>query len=390
MKPNRARSGYLEGYFGRLLSWPQRHLLLGEMARQQLDLWVYAPKEDPLHRRRWREPYEKEWMQHFANFCAVAGEHRVEVLAAVSPGLDMRFDEAADLNALCAKYGQLLGAGAGAIGLFFDDLPLSPKQADAAMARAQASLATAVLERLQLPAQKLWFCPTQYCDAFTPDGVAKSTYLQTLAQQLPVPAQVFWTGQTVISPRLNGESLNEISQLFAPRLALWDNFYANDYMPRRLVICPYRQDATPPAELPLLLNPTGMPHTDCLYMQLQGRHLRGEEAGQALADTLKEYGVPPSFAEVVELFALNDAYAASDDADFRRQLDALRTILFGDWSSPLQREWYPVLQGYCQDLHLRIKNASGGDISGALTRLPATLRALVKNGIKGARRGDIK
>ena len=183
----------------------------------------------------------------------------------------------------------------------------------------------------------------------------------------------------MISPTLRAADVAGVRSLFGDDLRLWDNFYANDYAPRRLLVCPYSDRDR---DLPLLLNPTGLPQTDALYMRLLGRHAAGQDDEEALAQVLAEAGVPEVFAQVAPLFGLPQMeVAAADDADllplWRRQYEVLRQLAFGDWSSPLQREWFACLQGMAGDLNLGIRLAEGGDLGSALRRLTAPLQRLV-------------
>ncbi len=57
--------GVVEGFYGPPWSHAERLSLLGWLARQGLDTYVYAPKNDVHHRRRWREPYGTEAMARF-------------------------------------------------------------------------------------------------------------------------------------------------------------------------------------------------------------------------------------------------------------------------------------------------------------------------------------
>ena len=43
------RSGYIEGYYGRLFDWPARHELVAVMASLGMNSYLYAPKDDALH-----------------------------------------------------------------------------------------------------------------------------------------------------------------------------------------------------------------------------------------------------------------------------------------------------------------------------------------------------
>ena len=159
--------GYIEGYFGRLLSWRQRHSVVAAMDADGLDTWVYAPKEELRHRRQWRLPWGQGWLRELTAFRgAASGVGVANLVVALSPGLDMDFDASADLDALCVKYEAALEAGATAVGLFFDDIPLPPGDASAEDARRQAQAAAQVVNRLGIAGEQLWFCPTQYCTSF--------------------------------------------------------------------------------------------------------------------------------------------------------------------------------------------------------------------------------
>ena len=42
--------GYIEGYYGRLLSWDQRRLIVKSLKKNKMNTYFYAPKEDEKHR----------------------------------------------------------------------------------------------------------------------------------------------------------------------------------------------------------------------------------------------------------------------------------------------------------------------------------------------------
>ena len=45
--------GYIEGYYGRLLSWQSRSTLLKFLSHLDMNLYIYGPKEDPYNRIKW-------------------------------------------------------------------------------------------------------------------------------------------------------------------------------------------------------------------------------------------------------------------------------------------------------------------------------------------------
>ena len=42
--------GYIEGYYGKLLSWKHRKKIINKMSKNNMNRYFYAPKEDIFHR----------------------------------------------------------------------------------------------------------------------------------------------------------------------------------------------------------------------------------------------------------------------------------------------------------------------------------------------------
>ncbi|MCB1015823.1 MAG: beta-N-acetylglucosaminidase domain-containing protein [Acidimicrobiales bacterium] len=49
--------GLIEGFYGRPWSWDERCAVARFVAERGMTHYVYAPKDDPRHRERWRDPY---------------------------------------------------------------------------------------------------------------------------------------------------------------------------------------------------------------------------------------------------------------------------------------------------------------------------------------------
>ena len=61
--------GYVEGYYGRLLGWDDRHRIIDRLAGNGMNAYLYAPKEDPFHRVDWRTAWPDDWVREFTRFC---------------------------------------------------------------------------------------------------------------------------------------------------------------------------------------------------------------------------------------------------------------------------------------------------------------------------------
>ncbi len=51
--------GVLEGFYGTPWSWSARRSMVRWMGENDFNLFVIAPKDDPAHRDRWRDPLKR-------------------------------------------------------------------------------------------------------------------------------------------------------------------------------------------------------------------------------------------------------------------------------------------------------------------------------------------
>ena len=58
------RRGIVEGFFGPLWSMAHRRRVLEFGAERGMNTYLYAPKDDPYHRKRWRVAYpRRQWRE---------------------------------------------------------------------------------------------------------------------------------------------------------------------------------------------------------------------------------------------------------------------------------------------------------------------------------------
>ena len=79
--------GYIEGYYGKLLDWKSRKKIIDKMFSNQMNHYLYAPKEDRLHRLNWREDYPNDWRKEFKKFCDFSRKKNIKISVGLSPGL---------------------------------------------------------------------------------------------------------------------------------------------------------------------------------------------------------------------------------------------------------------------------------------------------------------
>ena len=86
--PDTPIRGYIEGYYGRLPTWQERHRIIARLAALGMNAYFYAPKEDPCHRVNWRDAWSDDWITEFSAMCDAAAAADVSVFAGIAPGLD--------------------------------------------------------------------------------------------------------------------------------------------------------------------------------------------------------------------------------------------------------------------------------------------------------------
>src|SRR5262249_14998005 len=114
--------GVVEGYYGRPWSGDARRDVIRFMGAHRLNTFVYAPKNDPYHRDRWRDPYPTDALADLRATAAVAARAKSRFAYALSPGLDVCYACRDDFGSLTAKLRQIGRARVRTFALFFDDV----------------------------------------------------------------------------------------------------------------------------------------------------------------------------------------------------------------------------------------------------------------------------
>lgn len=355
-------TGYVEGFYGRLLDWADRVRLLDSIAKGGMNSYFYAPKDDPLHRQHWRQPYDKDWLEHFSNFANAAADRGVSVIAGIAPGLDFDFgclDRATkrtDLSCLVDKAKSLVGAGATHVALMMDDIDADFDKRRCGFnseGSAHGALTNRLGEALGVP---VILVPRIYADSLSnADDPQSLTYLVDLAASLASQHRPIYCGDDIVARTIGADAGGHLD---SKRVIVWDNFYANDYCPRRLFIGPWRNRGK---AANLLLNPTGMIETDLVLLALMAasREMDSQAACKAAwQEVITEINLPDAFAVIA--FYLDAPFGFTPAFDIPNDDDALAALddLLWRWKAPLQREWYPILMGLKQDILIANGNMS--------------------------------
>lgn len=358
-------SGYIEGYYGKILSWQERHTLVDHCSKRGLNSYLLAPKEDHYHRLGWRETPPIEYLNEMNKLITESEAKSVTVIPSIAPGLSFDFTSDSDKKILFKRIEQFCSGGAKTVALLMDDIPLELPESSKVqydnLAEAQLDLLHEIEQQFSTT---LLFCPTVYTNQLL-DCDEASAYLDILAKGLSTKTYLFWTGEHTIAERVDTNSCGDIVTLYPNRIIIWDNYYSNDYCPTRLFVGPYEGRDLQFIDrhcAGIMINPTGLFHTDQLLLDLFATWLHRKEAAPGDWRTLaKRYGVPERYTKILPWFY--GPYTPANAEELLTISDdpiSFFTEFIVEWNSPMKLEWYP----YLHNLFTEIKFLTGKTITG--------------------------
>jgi hypothetical protein len=240
--PSFAQRGIVEGFYGKPWSHRDRLDMLRFEGDHRMNVYYYAPKDDPYHRKLWDEPYPPEEMRQLGELVSAAHDNFVGFCFAVSPGLSMTYSSDSDFQALTAKLDSVAKLGVSCFALFLDDVPQQLENpADVAQFTSLAAAHVFVINRLyqylksQSASNRLVVTPTVYTNAW-----GSRDYIRELGAGVNPDVPIVWTGPQVVSPEITAAQANDWGALLRRKPLIWDNFPVNDGIPWRLILAPLR------------------------------------------------------------------------------------------------------------------------------------------------------
>ena len=270
------QTGVIEGFYGSPWSHQDRLDVLQFMGRVGLTHYYYAPKDDPYHRERWREPYPVEQAERLGELVSTARASGVTFVYAISPGGSMVYADSGEYRALRTKLGAISTLGVVDFALFLDDVPPTlqhtlDRETFATLADAHAALINRLHADLSAAGATLAVTPTTYTDAW-----GDRDYVRHLGELVDSEIPFFWTGIDVASPDITAEQANEWAALTSRPPLVWDNYPVNDYARWRLFLGPLRHRASdlPDATPGILANPMNEAHASMIPLATLAEYAR--------------------------------------------------------------------------------------------------------------------
>ncbi|GAA2818217.1 beta-N-acetylhexosaminidase family protein [Saccharopolyspora taberi] len=229
--------GSIEGFYGSPWTHAERMDQLDFYGDVKLNTYVYAPKDDPYHRERWREPYPPDKLAEVKELIGQAAAHHVKFTFALSPGTSICYSDPRDPQALVGKLQAMYEAGVRDFSVPLDDISYTRwncaqdeqrygQPSEGAAGQAQTDLLNHVQREFVAThpdVSPLQMVPTEYSD------VDDSPYKTALREGLNPRVLVMWTGDGVIPRRITVSDARKAEQVWGRKVFLWDNYPVNDF-----------------------------------------------------------------------------------------------------------------------------------------------------------------
>ena len=306
--------GVIEGFYGTPWTEDARLDMISFCGRTGFNAYIYAPKDDPYHREKWREPYPEGELADLSRLVAAAQKNGVRFIFAVSPGLDLHFGagEDADCAAMLAKFEALYQLGVRDFAIFFDDIESRDGAGQAAFLRAVDT----DLRARHSDIHSLITVPTEYSYDTMQDGQGSPTaYTRAFAAGLTgTDILVLYTGDGVAKGGLTAESLASARSLYGGRpLGLWWNYPVSDYDEAKLALGPIEK---------LPLDGGGVPAIFYNPMKHERLSKIALATGAALARNPETYDPEAAWHQAIQTYAVAESRAAESLAAKRTTMES--------------------------------------------------------------------
>jgi len=352
-------TGYIEGYYGKLLSWDDRNKIINRLKTNGMSSYLYAPKEDIYHRLEWRKLYPQKILKSFISFIEFSKIKKIEIIVGIAPGLDFDYNNLykefinknhSDLKTLEKKCRQIISFGARNIALMFDDVDQS-KYFQASNEKEEGFLHGKIANHLKKKLKvNIFVVPRIYSDELI---LTNKYYLDMFFKTLNNEIQVFYCGSNIVAKSLSFQNLKIFSR-FKNKIIIWDNFYANDYCPKRIFLGKLYKRTI---KTNIMMNLTGMIETDLFLLDIFNIYLKKQNSVKKWKEILNKHKVPHKFTLISPMVLHPFTILKDDKKNISKYIDAIDFLLW-KWKSPLSREWYPFLFNLKKDLLIRYDLAS--------------------------------
>lgn len=186
--------GFIEGYYGIPWSNEDRINLMRFGGDIKMTSYIFAPKNDPYHKEKWREPYPTDELERLKEMVNVGNETKCRFVWTAHPFMG-GFNQAnykAEIETLIAKFEHLYNdANVRQFGILGDDVGNLPRSIVIEMMKAVSDWA-----KEKGDVYETVFCPGGYNHSWQGDYSELNEY----DAGFPDDINIFWTGEAVCKP----------------------------------------------------------------------------------------------------------------------------------------------------------------------------------------------
>ena len=233
------RRGIVEGFFGPPWSMRHRARIFEFGAARGMNTYLYAPKDDPYHREKWRLAYPPGRWKAMERMIRLAQRSKIDFVYGFHPGKGLLFSSEGPVRTLLAKAARFHDAGVRTFAVLFDDIPSrltyqkDRRRFAGSLARAEGRWLADILARQPASWKDVewWICPSYYSEdplLARVFGRFEADFLERLSETLPPSVACLWTGPEIVSKEMTAAHLRHIRRRIDRRLLIWDNYPVND------------------------------------------------------------------------------------------------------------------------------------------------------------------
>lgn len=239
--PNIIQRGVIEGFYGFPWSFKARADMIRDMSNFKMHTYMYAPKDDPYHREKWRKLYPEKEAKEICQLAEIGKEENVDFVWMIHPGNDFQYGSEPyyancdDFDKLITKFEQLYNLGIRQFGISYDDLSDWGTNLNCGNQHAE------VLKRVKdewIPTKDdvkpLVTARSRYNNGWSPDFEA---YTAKIMEVVDADDIILWTGRDTMSP-ISKEIFEVPKNTIRTdkNFSAWWNYPVNDYWDDRLLM----------------------------------------------------------------------------------------------------------------------------------------------------------
>jgi len=234
----------------------------------------------------------------------------------------------------------------------FDDIPNEFKLFVKSRAEGEvhAKIINETIKELSTP---IFAVPRIYSDEL---NVENKNYLVDFFKTVNKSVQVFFTGKYIVSKNFSSNQQIILKKIKENKIVNWDNYYANDYCPKKLFVGPWKNENLIEKSM---INGTGMIETDKLILEIVNKTAQKNNF-LLWKEVLIKHNIPEIFFNIYHHFLSPSLTFEKTIKPFKNSEETYKSldILLWEWKTKLSREWYPYLLNLKHDLQIFDKRLS--------------------------------